>query len=169
MYFGSSENPISLKSRTVDAIIFINPIIFVVGLCISLGLYFRKIKTIIYTPEEQRQKEKEEAYKSSWYRLYKRYPTGLFCAFIIYCCLFNGGFKGKPTDWPNWLILSSFALCGCVCMWELTLVIILCGVVYLIYYGIAQLPTSVAIVIGAIIIALAIWLKKKQSCQKLKS
>jgi|GEM_PF-3078741 len=115
--------------------------------------YWRTSHVTQLTPEAERRKReeeeskrrKQEEFEDKWYF---RYPmAGL--------CLWGAWYFLNEKQDKFWL--AAFAVLGAVIFArELSVFLLLIGIGYLLFQGIASLPVSVAVIIGAIIIASAL-------------
>lgn len=84
-------------------------------------------------------------------RWYVRYPLAFF---MLWAAWYLINMNKKPDLW--WMAVLLAVPAAIYFARELSLVLVSIGVLYLFIKGIASLPISVAIIIGAIIIALAV-------------
>ena len=112
----------------------------------------KEITTVIPAPPSPEQiKAQQEADAKLYAFLNKwwvRYPLG--------ACLLIGSVYLYDANPKRWLLSVILALFGLLAIRELVLVGAVIGVGWLLIQGIASLPVSIAIIIGAIIIASAI-------------
>lgn len=102
-------------------------------------------------------KKFKEELEGKWYF---RYPMAIFMlgiAFIVFQ-ISESDIKlyGVSTIVFNPIVAALAAICALIIAWEILLITIGLGIVWLLFIGISALPTSVAIIIGAITIAVAI-------------
>jgi len=95
--------------------------------------------------QELEVRRKQEEFENKWY---VRYPLALLMLWGAWYIL-----DTKPDSW--WLA-AFVALAAAFFAREVSLVLIVVGLGYLLIQGIASLPVSAAIIVGAIIIASAI-------------
>lgn len=112
-----------------------------------------------YKEKNKEKKRKKEELESKWYF---RYPIALFLlgfawvTYKIYHDDSNLATRGIGILLFNPLVSTVVTIGALIQAWEISLIVISLGMIWLMYLGIAALPTSAAIVIGALIIALAI-------------
>jgi len=108
----------------------------------------KKAAPIITSHRAARREEISRKIDAHMKRWYCRYPVG---AALLYFA-FN---LPPQKDDKNWWLPIVMILGAAVFARELTLLLVCCGVLYLLGTGIAALPVSVAVIIGACIIASA--------------
>ena len=107
--------------------------------------------------------QNENEYTDKWYA---RYPITIVMggmAYICYLCSINN------TDLHGVGLLLFNPITGCLCAliailtaWEVSLLLLALGVLFLLFKGVSMLPIPVTIILGATIIAASIWKLSKQ-------
>ena len=138
-------------------------LIFILGLiCIgcSASLWLRGKELTDYGLQQR--KAVEERFFDAWYF---RYPFAVFCSGLAYLSLLEYLSDHQPV--PGLLVLFInpvigvvWAIGALVAARELSLLLIVLGVGYLLFTGVAALPLSIAVILGAGIIAFAIYKAK---------
>ena len=126
--------------------------------CLGLGLfssydYLVTKHVSVPTPEfeaaqasaERKEEREQSEFEGTWYY---RYPAAAFWLFVAYHVV---------VRWPSlWWVSILIVLVAAFQARELSLFLIGVGCMYLVVQGIAALPTSLAIIFGALIIATAL-------------
>lgn len=138
-------------------------LIFIFGLiCIGSAacLWFRGKELTEYGLQQT--KSAEDRFFEAWYF---RYPFAALCSGLAYLSLLE--YLSDQRSVPGLLVLFInpilgvvWALSALVAARELSLLLIVLGVGYLLFTGVAALPLSIAVLLGAGIIAFAIYKAK---------
>ena len=125
------------------------------------AVYLLTVKVEL-TPEaqEQRKIELKENNEQLWREWYIRYPIAILMLGVAYISykLYASNLSGVRLPAMALLLLNPIsggiaAVVAIFNAWELSLLVIIAVIIYFLYLGIAALPTSVAIIVGSIIIA----------------
>jgi len=138
-------------------------LIFILGIiCVSSSacLWFRGKELTEYGLQQR--KSAEDRFFDAWYF---RYPFAVFCSGFAYLSLLE--YLSDQRSAPGLLVIFInpvfgvvWALGALVAARELSLLLIVLGVGYLLFSGVAALPLSIAVILGAGIIAFAIYKAK---------
>jgi len=94
-----------------------------------------------------------------WIKWYVRYSFSLLyvsIAISLFITWSSGSVNGKAFLLVNPVVASLFGVFAIVRSYELSFGLILIGMLYLLYIGVTALPVSIAIIVGALIIAWAV-------------
>ena len=112
------------------------------------------------TPEAKAEQELKDKEFDLWSKWYIRYPTSILMLGVAYIS-YTAYIKGIRL--PGLALLLLNPVSGVIAVviaifnaWELSLLVLIGVILFYMFQGIAALPTSVAIIIGAIIIAYAV-------------
>lgn len=98
-----------------------------------------------------------------WVKWYVRYSFSLLYASIAIALFFSwssGSVSGKAYLLVNPVVATLFGIFAIVRSYELALGLIILGILYFLYLGVTALPVSIAIILGALIIAWAVRAKQ---------
>ena len=139
-------------------------IIFLTFLAIASFVLAAYVWQIDKEHTEEAKALQKAKYDALWFKWYVRYPLS-----ILYCGIAYLGFLAWQQDrYPSGIVLLlanpiTAVICAIAAIafaWELSLALIAFGVVYLAYLGVASLPVSVAVIVGAILIAIAVYTRR---------
>lgn len=133
-------------------------IVFIIGLSgIGLSAYILMLDKELTPYGEEVQKVKIDKQFGKWYT---RWAASLFACFMVATCY---------RSWETGVQLSSilgiainpiagviWAISAAILAWEVALALLAIGLVYMLFVGASYLPVSVAVILGACIIAYAI-------------
>ncbi len=94
-----------------------------------------------------------------WVKWYVRYSFSLLyvsIAIALFIAWSSGTVNGKAYILVNPVVASLFGIFAILRSYELALGLIVIGMFYLLYIGVTALPVSIAIILGALIIAWAV-------------
>ena len=146
----------------IGLLIFLLPL-FIFGLGILLSYYFWNQKVSLELTEETKDKLKirEDAFFARWYIRYALAFVGLSIAYGSYVSyLYDLNVKGLFILVFNPIVGSLMAVGAIFQAKEISLSIIVLGSLYYLFIGLSSLSVSVAIIIGSLIIAIAIYIKR---------
>lgn len=143
---------------------FSSSIIFMAILAVTsfvLAAYVWQVDKELTKEAKTWQKAKSDALLLKWY---VRYPLS-----ILYCGIAYLGFLAWQQNlYPSGVVMLlvnpiTAVICAIMALasaWELSLTILAIGVVYIAFLGVASLPVSVSIIIGATLIATAVYSRR---------
>lgn len=143
---------------------FSSSIIFMTILAVAsfiLAAYVLRVDKELTEEAKTWQKAKSDAL---WLKWFVRYPLS-----ILYCGIAYLGLLAWLQDlYPSGVALLfvnpiTAVICAIMALasaWELSLILLAIGVVYIAFLGVASLPVSVSIIIGATLIATAVYARR---------
>lgn len=141
------------------------PVIFLIlgiaGMGTAIFVFTQKKELTPYGREIE--KAKEQKLLDAWYF---RYPLAVACCGLAVLSLIVWLEDRQLGSGPFFLLLNPvtgilWAITGLLLAWELSLLILVVGVGYLAFLGISAIPTSVAVITGALIISYTVYLSRR--------
>lgn len=150
----------TITTQGLSAITFPEWVFVVFGtisLLIAIPILFIKKELTPEAKAEQEQKNKEFDIWSKWYVRYPSAVLMLGVAYIGYITYLKGiRLPGIAILLFNPVSAVIAVIVAIFSAWELSLLALIAVILYYAYLGIAALPTSVAIIVGSIVIAYGI-------------